>query len=124
MSFQEMLTYSVNADAGILLYKNSDLGNFFQAPGRLTEYLGCGLPVLASNFTGLENLILKYDVGICVNAEDARAVTQAIVRLRQRINSGELTAAGIRSRFEEHFCLEQWIPGLVQAFESVLGRNV
>ena len=120
MDFDELLSYTVNADAAVLLYMNTDLGNFFTAPGRLTEYLVCGLPLLASDHTGLENLVVRYNAGVTVDATKPTSIAAGIRRLEQGVKQNVYTKARMRSVFEEHFAFEHWEPQFLAAFDAML----
>jgi glycosyltransferase involved in cell wall biosynthesis len=118
-----MLAWSVNADAGMLLYRNNDLGNFFTAPGRLTEYLACGLPVLATHHTGLENLLMRYDLGVAVDSAKPRRIADGLLELEAATKQGRYRAN--RGKFLERFAFDLWEPTIVQAFNALLepGRS-
>lgn len=120
LGFNELLGYTVNADAGVLLYQNNDLGNFFTAPGRLTEYLSCGLPVVASNHTGLENLVLRYDLGQTVNSTIPNSIAEGILKLEERIKSGSYSGVSMRAKFEDHFAFDNWEPLIIDSFNNLL----
>jgi glycosyltransferase involved in cell wall biosynthesis len=119
LQFQEMLSYSVNADAGVLLYKNSDLGNFFQGPGRLTEYLACGLPLLSSDHTGLDNLVRKFNLGESADATNPQSIAEAIVRVEQGIQARVYSRAHVRQVFEDHLAFDHWESVFLEAFEAM-----
>jgi glycosyltransferase involved in cell wall biosynthesis len=120
LDYRTMLEYTASSDAGVLLYANNDLGNFFQAPGRLTEYLASGLPVIASRFTGIENLVLRYGIGRCAEPDDPARLAGAILALEDDTRAGRFSPALIRHRFETHFAYDHWETRVLAAFERAL----
>jgi glycosyltransferase involved in cell wall biosynthesis len=114
LPFTEMLRYTANADLGVLLYTKNDLGNYFQAPGRLYEYMANGIPVLASNFAGLESLIHKHQIGVTVD-QDAESIAAGILEAEN--NSPKATH--IRSVFEKHLAFNFFAPDAVAVFRSL-----
>jgi glycosyltransferase involved in cell wall biosynthesis len=123
LPFNEMLGYTVNADAGVLIYSNNDLGNFFTAPGRMTEYLICGIPVLGSNHTGIENLVMRYDLGKTTDATNPAAIAKSIEKLAAAIDEGSYSSVRMQQAFEERFAFDHWEPLVVEAMNAVLSAR-
>jgi glycosyltransferase involved in cell wall biosynthesis len=123
--YHSMLRFTVNADAGVLLYCNNDLGNFFTAPGRLTEYLACGLPVIASDHTGIESLVLKFRLGASVTAAEPASIAAGLLRLRDLVSAGALPSDHCRAQFLKHFAIDHWKKAICGGFNAVLteGRD-
>jgi glycosyltransferase involved in cell wall biosynthesis len=123
LGYHEMFEYTVNADAGVLLYKNNDLGNFFTSPGRISEYLACGIPVLATDHTGLENLVSRLDLGECVDSTAPRRIAAGLTRLAESTARGRHPRDRMRERFLKHFAFDHWEPKICQAFNDLLVRG-
>ena len=125
LEYNEMLAYAAAADAGALLVANNDLGNFFGAEGRLTQYLLAGLPVLASEHTGMENMVMRYKLGICTHAEHPEAIARSLMELQRRRDGGDFTRERIQQMFHDHFAFEHWEPLVAGAFERLIthGRD-
>ncbi|HXB97757.1 MAG TPA: hypothetical protein VNZ54_06860, partial [bacterium] len=107
LPFADLLAATPLFDLGLLLYPNDGVGNFYQAPGRLTEYVGSGLAVVASRFPGLELLLLKHGLGETCDPESPRDIARAIGALGR---PGRAAAGHRRLRlrrvFEEALCYD------------------
>ena len=120
LDYADLLSYTVNADIGIMLHRDNDLGNFFQGPGRLTEYMACGLPVLASHFTGLQVLLSVNGIGRCANPESPEEIAARLLEIEMQSRTGVFHRSAIRKRFLDAFAFDHWEPAVAAAFEDAL----
>lgn len=79
-----------SADYGFCMVERVSLSDYYSLPNKLFEYAFAGVPVLASNFPDMQELVERFKLGLCA-ANDAGAIAQAVVRLqggdRQRMTS-------------------------------------
>ena len=123
VGYGKLFSYSASADIGIMLHVNNDLGNFFQAPGRLTEYMACGLPVLASHFTGLQLLMLKFRIGLCADPASPSEIASRIIEIESARRKGEFTRDTIRRTFLESFAFDNWESAVCDAFDATIAAK-
>jgi glycosyltransferase involved in cell wall biosynthesis len=119
--FDKLLEYAANADVGILLYPNDGIGNFYQYPGRLTEYAVCGLPFVASNYPGFESLKTKYRIGATCNPYDPKSIASAIIEICGNDDyQREEMRRSVRRVFVENLAYEHEAGHLLEAVRSLL----
>ncbi len=86
LSFSDLFELIAQVDVGFLLYPADDLGNYYQTPGRLTEYIGSGIPVIGSNFPSLEVTIRRYNLGEVCNPYDSKSIADAFSKVSNITN--------------------------------------
>jgi len=118
--YEDLFQYTSSSDIGILLYANNDLGNFFGAPTRLTEYLACGLPVLGCHFTGLQLLLLKHGIGLSTDPESPQDIATRLLELEAARRDGRFSRAEIRRRFLDVFAFDHWEDAICRAFDELM----
>lgn len=75
---EEVTSIAGSADVGLCLIQNVSLSDYYCLPNKLFEYSFSGIPVLASNFPDISEVIETYKLGICCNL-DTDSVTQGIL---------------------------------------------
>lgn len=86
----ELHEYACGADLGVVIYENTSLNNYHAAPNKLYAYLMAGLPMVASDFPGLREIVLGEQVGAVFDPESEESIADAI--------RGVLADAGARRR--------------------------
>lgn len=125
VTFKNLIALTRFATGGLLLYDNNDIGNFFQSPGRLAQFLVCGKPVVASNFTGLAYLVRELDIGICVDGSRPESIAAGMREVVARCEAGYYSSEALKETFKRKLAWENWEGRLSEAFERVLrGENL
>lgn len=63
----KVVEIAMGADVGLALIENISLSDYFSLPNKLFEYAFSGIPVLASNFPDISDLVKKYNLGQCTD---------------------------------------------------------
>ena len=85
-----------SADYGVCLVENVSLSDYYSLPNKLFEYAFAGVPVLASDFPDMQELVERFSLGTCT-AGDKEAITQAVISLQvagQHRVTADLAALG------------------------------
>jgi glycosyltransferase involved in cell wall biosynthesis len=76
---EEVTLIVSSADVGLCLVQNVSLSDYFCLPNKLFEYSFSGIPVLASNFPDISQMVKTYQLGICCDLDTA-SISQAILQ--------------------------------------------
>jgi glycosyltransferase involved in cell wall biosynthesis len=63
----ELHHYTPSADLGLCLLENRGLNYYYSLPNRIFDYLQAGVPVLATDFPEIANIVKHYNTGILIN---------------------------------------------------------
>lgn len=65
VSHEQVVPIASSADYGLCFVQNASLSDYYCLPNKLFEYAFAGLPVFASNFPDIQEIVNKYGLGEC-----------------------------------------------------------
>jgi glycosyltransferase involved in cell wall biosynthesis len=118
----ELLEYTLDADLGTCLIENVCLSYYYALPNKLFEYLMAGVPVLASDFPDLRQVIQEAGAGRVIDPNDPKQIAAAIKDLlsgrvglnRMRKNARRIAESKYNWQVEEQT--------LLIAYEKAIGK--
>ena len=87
--FSKLHSYTCSANLGLCLIKGTGKSFYNSLPNKLFEYMMAGLPIIASNFPEMKNVIQKTGVGTTINPSDIHAISlevQSILKNRRELD--------------------------------------
>jgi glycosyltransferase involved in cell wall biosynthesis len=78
MSFNDLISYTRNADLGLTLDKPDSKNYLYSLPNKLFDYIHSGIPVLASKLPEIEKVFLKYPIGLFIENHNPQHIAEKI----------------------------------------------
>ncbi len=98
LPFERLAAEAAKAHVGLCLLENMGLNYYHSLPNRLFDYPALGLPIIASAFPDMAEIVNQYDTGLLVNGLEPEEIAQSIrhacedVDLRERWKKSLKTA--------------------------------
>lgn len=72
------------ADAGVIIYDPQYLNNLYCAPGKLSDYLHAGVPLIVPDFPTLGELVRRWQIGVTFDSPNSLSISKAVLEVFSR----------------------------------------
>lgn len=94
----QVVDYATSAQVGVSPAIPSSLNDAYSLPNKLFQYMAAGIPIVASDFPHLREIVLQPRAGLLADMRDPRAIAAAIGSvLRDPAATSEMGANGRRA---------------------------
>ena len=76
--FNELYSYTKNADIGISIEENVGLNYYYALPNKLFDYIRANVPVLVSKLPEIERIVNKYEIGEFIDNHNVEHIAEKI----------------------------------------------
>jgi glycosyltransferase involved in cell wall biosynthesis len=79
--FEELPAYTACADIGVNLLENNGLNYYYSLPNRIFDYIRQNIPVLATDFPEIHQVVARYGIGTLVDHYEPYYLAETICRM-------------------------------------------
>jgi hypothetical protein len=114
----DLLNYVVDADVGIIIYDDQVRNNYLCEPGKLSDYVLAGVPVVAPNFPTIAPIVHRYAIGTVFLSPEPSEIARSIIQVLSTAREDWQPAL---TRAREKLIWETQVPAL---FGAVIGKGL
>jgi glycosyltransferase involved in cell wall biosynthesis len=82
--YRQMLRYTLTADLGLSLDKDSNLNYRYSLPNKVFDYIKCGLPIVGSRVVEVNKLVEHYRIGAICKDHRPETIANAILQVTKK----------------------------------------
>jgi len=98
MPWKKLIGYTMMADAGMCLEKDTNINYRLSLPNKLFDYIAAGKPVIAGNLPEIEKIVVENNCGVIIRSITPEHIRNAVIELRDNTKlRSELTLNSARA---------------------------
>lgn len=78
VSHDDLLDYVADADTGVIIYDDKVRNNYFCEPGKLSDYVIAGVPLIVPDFPTIAPVVRQYGIGAVFNNPEPEEIARAV----------------------------------------------
>lgn len=86
MPFKKLQNYTIKADLGVSIDKDSNLNYRYSLPNKLFDYIHAQIPVLISDLPEIKRLVVKYRIGEVIEKHSPEEIAS---KIREMLSDGQ-----------------------------------
>ena len=86
LSALELRQYTLNANLGVTIDKDTNMNYHFSLPNKVFDYMHAGIPILASKLPEIKTIIDKYDIGAFIDNHNPQHIANQISEIINNTN--------------------------------------
>lgn len=119
----EVVPYAASATVGILSTVPTNLNNQLALPNKIFQYMAASLPVVASDYPQIRDVVEGSHAGVVYDPRDVEALAAAIRIYTDDPERAARDGANGRRAITEHFHWDASAATLLEIYRTVLGRD-
>lgn len=117
MPYDKLFEYTVHADIGLTLDKDTNINYRFSLPNKLFDYIMARVPVLASELTEVEKIVIGYSIGEIIENHSPQHIALKINEMLNAMGKIEFYKKNLELASSE-LCWEKEEPILTQIIQK------
>lgn len=115
LPYNELIKYTLIADLGLSLDKNTNLNYQYSLPNKIFDYIQTETPILASNRPLIESLVKKYQIGAITASHNPKYLAEKVETIFKDKSNYETWKSNLR-KLKNKYCWENESKKLMDIF--------